>query len=133
MRVLVTGAHGFIGSHLTAACEQIVLTDFWAPRILIGKGMPSKFRAARVRFSTLRARDGILISGLSEPRRLAVTLENTGEAVEEEIILSVPCEAAIIFRVLRDGREVDHAFHGESVSVRVALAEGEKTELVVEG
>jgi len=121
------------GSHLTAACEQIVLPDFWEPRIYVGKGMPAKFRMARVRFHHLRARDGVLLAGLSEPRRLAVVLENTGDAIEEEIVLSIPCEVGVTFRVLRDGFPVDHDFHGESVSVWIRLGSGEKTELVIEG
>ncbi|MEI6520085.1 MAG: hypothetical protein WCO98_08635 [bacterium] len=121
------------GSHLTAACEQIVLTDFWEPRIYIGKGMPSKFRALRVRFSNLCARDGIIISGISEPRRLAVTLRNTGDAATEEIVLSIPCQAGVTFKVLRDGAETPHDFHGEFVSIIVTMKAGEETELVVEG
>jgi hypothetical protein len=122
------------GSHLTAACEQIVLTDFWEPRIYIGKGMPSKFRTSRVQFSNLRARDGIIISGISEPRRLVVTLRNTGDmVVTEDIVLSIPCQVGVTFKVLRDGAETPHDFHGESVSVKVMLDAGEESEVVVEG
>ncbi len=95
--------------------------------------MPAKFRMSRVRFSHLRARDGVIISGLSEPRRLAVTLHHTGDPVEEAIVLTIPCEAGVTFRVLRDGEEVVHDFHGETVTVRVALEYGMSTELVVEG
>jgi hypothetical protein len=121
------------GSHLTFSCEQVVMSDFWAPRIFVGRGMPSKFRANTVTFSNLRARDGVLVSGVSTPRRLAVTLHHTGDPVTQEVVLSVPCEAGVTFRVLRDGADVEHAFHGETVTVTVALAYGETTELVVEG
>jgi hypothetical protein len=121
------------GSHLVAACEQIVLSDFWRPRIWIGKGMPSKLRASRVRFSNLRARDGAILSGESDPRRLSARLHHTGDAVEMEVWLRIPCEAGEFFRVFRDGRKTPYTFHGESVSLRVPLRPGDETELLVEG
>ena len=119
------------GSHLTAACEQIVMSDFWRHRVYVGKGMPSKLRAARVRFSGLRARDGLIISGDSDPKRLAVQLHHTGDPVEMEIIIRVPCEAPATFEVYRDGQPVPYEFHGESVTVRVAMEYDERTEIVV--
>ncbi len=121
------------GSHLTFACEQVVMSDFWAPRIFVGRGLPAKLRAAEVTFRHLRARDGVLVAGVSTPRRLAVTLQHTGDPVEEELVLTIPCAAGVTFRVLRDGTETAHTFHGETVSVRVALTPGQVTEVVVEG
>jgi len=121
------------GSHLVAACEQVVMSDFWHHRVYIGRGMPSKLRAARVRFGNLRARDGLIVSGESDPRRLAVRLRHTGDPVEMEIHLRIPCEASEFFRVMRDGREAPYEFSGESVAVGLALKYGLSTELTVEG
>ena len=121
------------GAHLTAACEQLVISDFWEPRIFIGRGMPAKMRAAEVTFSNLRARDGVLCSGVSTPRRLTVNLRHTGEPVVEKVELAIPCEAGVTFRVLRDGKETPHEFHGETVTVTVAMDRGQLTELVIEG
>ena len=121
------------GAYLTAACEQIVLPDFWRNRVYVGKGLPSSLRARSVRFANLRALGGLLISGSSEPRRLVVELHHTGEAMEMEVVLRIPCRAGARFRVLRDGQAVEHAFAGESVSVRVALEPGLKSTLSIEG
>ena len=117
------------GAHLTAACEQIVISDFWRHRVYVGKGMPAKMRANRVVFSNLRARDGLIVSGESAPRRLAVSLHHTGDPVEMEIVLRVPCEAPTSFQVLADppaeavrrtgGRPAAYDFHGEYVTLRL--------------
>lgn len=121
------------GAHLTTACEQLVMSDFWEPRIFIGRGMPAKMRAAQVTFSSLRARDGIICSGISTPRRLQVVLRHTGDPVNEAVELTIPCEVGVTFRVLRDGVETAHDFHGETVTVHVPLLTGQVTELVLEG
>ncbi|HUU68883.1 MAG TPA: hypothetical protein VM186_05130, partial [Planctomycetota bacterium] len=109
------------GAHLTAACEQIVMSDFWQHRVYVGKGMPAKMRANRVVFSNLRARDGLIVSGESAPRRLAVSLHHTGDPIEMEIVLRVPCEAPTSFQVLADGRPAAYDFHGEYVTLRLPL------------
>jgi len=121
------------GAHLTAACEQIVLSDFWRHRVWVGKGMPSKMRANRVVFSNLRARDGLIISGVSEPRRLVVSLRHTGDPVEMEVILRVPCECPTSFSVLMNGQPAAPDFHGEHVTLRLPLEWDAKVNLEVVG
>ena len=121
------------GSHLVAACEQIVMSDFWRHRIFIGKGMPAKMRMGSVRFSSLRVRDGLIASGESDPKRLALRLHHTGDPVEMEIIIRVPCEARTTFTVRQDGRDLPHEFHGETVAVKVKLEYDMRTELAIEG
>jgi hypothetical protein len=121
------------GAHVTAACEQVVLPDFWRPRVWIGRGLPSRLRSAKVRFSNLRARDGLVVSGESAPRRLEVSLHHTGEAVRMELVLSVPSQAGCFIDVLQDGRPVAHEFRGQEISVTLDLAPGQRTSLTVSG
>ncbi len=121
------------GAHLTAACEQVVRPDFWAHRVYIGAGLPAKLRAATVRFRNLRARDGLILSGESTPRRLTVHLHHTGDAVDMELRLTLPGEIGPEFRVRQDGQPLVYDFHGEAISVRLALTPGQQTELVIEG
>lgn len=121
------------GAYIAAACEQVVLPDFWDHRVSICTGMPSKLRARRVRFSNLRARDGLIVSGVSEPRRLAVQLYHRGEHVEMELVLRIPSEAGMRLEVLQDGRPAEHEFHGETVTLRLPLEHDQRTELVLDG
>ncbi len=121
------------GSYLVAACEQLVLADFWRHRVYIGKGLPAKLQMSRVSFRNLRARDGLLVAGISEPRLLDVTLHHTGDPVEMQIVLRVPCEAGECFRVLKDDDETAHEFNGEAVTVTVRLDYGSTVRLRVEG
>lgn len=121
------------GAHLTAACEQIVLPDFWRPRVFIGRGMPSRWRNRCVRFHGLRALGGMLISGTSEPRRLAVEIVPDGDPLTVEFVLRLPAAVGAVIEVRRDGAEVAHEFAGESVSVRVALIPGQAVRLEVSG
>ena len=121
------------GSYLTACCEQVVLPDFWHPRVYIGCGLPSRLRNTRVSFANLRALAGLLVSGTSEPRRLAVDLHHTGDAVELEIVLRVPCAVGVHFEALRDGQPVEHVFAGDTVTVRQPLVTGQRANLEVRG
>ena len=120
------------GSYVTAACEQIVLSDFWRPGLTVGTGIPSRLRARTVRFQSLRAIHGITVSGLAEPRRLTVTLTPGGEPIELPVVLAIPACAGSTFTVMLDGRAVDFAFGGETVTVAVALTDCPVT-LTVEG
>ena len=119
------------GAHLTAACEQLVLPDFWQHRVRIGAGLPAKLRAATVRFRNIRARDGLIVSGESTLTRLSVQLHHTGDPVEMELLLTLPGEITPYFQVHRDEQPQAYTFHGEFISLRVALEPGERTEIVV--
>lgn len=121
------------GAHLAASCEQIVLPDFWRARVLIGASMPSKLRASHLRFSSLRTLGGMLISGSSDPKQLTVEIHHTGDPLEVDIQLRLPCEAGLYFQVLRDGQPVDHTFAGDNVTVHLSLTTGEQTTLAVQG
>jgi hypothetical protein len=121
------------GAYLTAICEQIVLTDFWKPLVLIGRGMPAGLRARSIRFHGLRARGGLIVSGHSTPRRLEVELFQDGEAQTLDMVLRIPCACGVEFTVSRSGAPVAHTFHGEEITVPIHLASGEQTSLLVAG
>ena len=121
------------GAYVTAACEQIVLPDFWRPRVYIGRGMPAKMRAAHVNFSGLRALGGLLIGGESTPSHLRLSLHHTGDPLAIELVLRVPSEACVHFRLLKDGEPCDYQFHGDSVSLTVSLQYDERVELLLQG
>ncbi len=120
------------GSHLTAACEQLVLPDFWQHRVRIGAGLPAKLRAATVRFRNIRARDGLIVSGESSPARLAVQLYHTGDPVEMELHLTLPGEITPFFQVHRDDQPQAYDFHGEFITLRLPLEPEQRTEIVIE-
>jgi len=120
------------GGHLAAACEQVVVSDFWRPRVWIGRGLPSRMRAKTVTFRNLRARDGLLVSGVSAPRSLEVELTHTGPAQTMELELSIPACGGNVIRVTHNGREVEHEFGGEVVRLNVELKPGETHRLRVE-
>jgi len=119
------------GAHLTAACEQVVRPDFWQHRVFIGTGLPAKLRSGLLHFRNIRGRDGLIISGDSSPKQLNVQLHHTGDPVEMEIILSLPCEIGTFFRVTQDGRDIGYDFHGETVTVRLPLEFDQHTELEI--
>ncbi len=119
------------GAYLTAACEQLVQTDFWEPRISVGLGLPSRMRTRSVCFRNLRARGGVLISGRADPRCLQVELRQEGEAQVLDVVLRVPCDCGVEIEVRRDGAPVAHDFGGDRVTVRVDLAAGTVTTLSV--
>ncbi|OPZ30552.1 MAG: hypothetical protein BWZ02_00710 [Lentisphaerae bacterium ADurb.BinA184] len=119
------------GSFLHAVCEQMVLPDFWRPRVFVGRGLPSRLRARRIRFSNLRGLAGMTLSGVSEPRRLEVEIRPGGEAVTVAFVLRIPCAADVHFEVRLDGAPVPHAFEGESVTVEITLRPGEARRLSV--
>jgi hypothetical protein len=120
------------GSHLVAACEQVLLSDFWSPRIDIGPGLPATLRTRHLRFHHLRGRYGVLVSGESTPKRLAVTLHPTGEAITLRVVLSVPCALGTELRVSLNHRPVPYTFQGESVLVNVPLKPGEDSSITLE-
>ncbi len=120
------------GAFLTAACEQVVLPDFWRPRVFVGRGMPADWRRRRVSFSSLRGPGGVLISGVSEPRRLVVRLAHTGDPMELEAVFTRPVELTGPIRVLRDGRPVEFALADGDVTVKIDLTPDSDTELRVE-
>jgi len=121
------------GSHLVAACEQIVMSDFWHHRVSIGTGMPSKLRMSNFHFSNLRARDGLMISGTSTPRSLMANLHHTGDAVEMVLILKIPCGVGQFFKVLLDGQEAEYTFHGETIEMKLKLEYNKKIEIRIDG
>jgi hypothetical protein len=121
------------GAFLTACCEQVVLPDFWRPRVAVGVGLPARLRAARVRFTNLRGPRGVLLSGELDPQWLEVRLAPADEPVELDVVLRVPCALGVQFRVLRDGQPAPHRFEGEQVVVGVAPAAGKGTTLRIEG
>jgi len=121
------------GSHLVAACEQIVMSDFWIHKIFIATGMPSKLRMSCVKFSNLRARDGLIVSGNSTPRSLTANLYYTGEPLEMVVVLEIPSEVGQFFKVLVDGKESKYIFHGESIELTVKLEFDQKMEINIEG
>jgi len=120
------------GCHLQAACEQVVLSDFWRPRVWIGRGLPSRMRCKTVTFRNLRARDGLLISGVSAPRCLEVELTHTGPAETMDLILSIPACGGNVLTVTHNDQEVDYEFHGETVRLAVELKTGQTHRLRVE-
>ena len=83
--------------------------------------------------SALRALAGLIVSGVSDPKRLEVDLVHTGDPIALELVLRLPCEAGVRVAVRRDGEPVAHAFEGESVTVRLALQTGDRPRLSVEG
>lgn len=119
------------GSHLTASCEQLVRPDFWQHRVYLDGGLPSKLRAATVRFSNIRARDGLLVSGESTPSRLTIHLHHTGDPVEMELIIKLPCEITPNFQVRRDDQPQAYEFHGETITVHLPLQPDQHTELMI--
>jgi len=109
------------GAYLTAACEQVVLPDFWRPRVFIGRGLPSHLRATRVTFSSLRGPAGALISGTLGPRFLDVTIHHTGDPTTLDVVLRLPCSLDVEFVVLLDGRPAQYTFEGEAVTLSLPL------------
>jgi len=120
------------GCHLQAACEQIVLSDFWRPRVWVGRGLPSRMRCKTVTFRNLRARDGLMISGTSGPRCLDVELTHTGPAQTMELVLSIPACGGNVLSVTHNGQEVEHVFQGDTVRLTVELKTGQTHRLRVE-
>ena len=121
------------GSFLTASCEQVVLPDFWRQRIYIGKGMPGKMRMSHVSFNSLRANSGLIISGESTSTMLQLALHNTGEALAIELVLRIPAEAGVHFRLLRDGAAVAYKFLGDAISITLSFDADERMELLLQG
>jgi len=120
------------GCHLQAACEQVVLSDFWRPRVWIGRGLPSRMRCKTVTFRNLRARDGLMVSGTSAPRCLEVELTHTGPDETMDMILSIPACGGNVLSVTHNGREVAHTFQGDTVRLQVELKTGQTHRLCVE-
>jgi hypothetical protein len=120
------------GSHLVAACEQVLMSDFWSHRIGIGTGMPSEMRMQSLSFHSLRGRDGVMVSGTSTPKKLEVNLHHTGDPVKMEVIMKIPSQLGPILRVSIDGQPVSYTFKGEEVLVNVQLEYGKDYWLSVE-
>jgi hypothetical protein len=120
------------GSHLVAACEQVLMSDFWSHRIEIGTGLPSTLRTQHLKFHSLRGRDGVLVSGESTPKTLEVNLHHTGDPVKMDVVMSIPCQLGPLLRVSLDGQQVAYTFKGEQVIVNVPLEFGKDYKLKIE-
>lgn len=119
------------GSFLTAACEQVVLSDLWQPRVAVGLGLPSRLRQRTLHFRNLRARGGLLVSGTLAPREAVLELHQDGEPQELEMQIRLPAAVGPQPGLSRDGVPLPFTFGGETLSAVLPLAAGERTRLVL--
>ena len=110
------------GAHLATSVEQIVLSDVWDNSISIGVTMPTNFKAHKVRFSSLRARDGIIVSGFYTPNNFEVELYNSGDIVRTEMVtLVLPSHLGIEYKLHVNDEEYTHKFMGDRVQVEISI------------
>jgi|GEM_PF-1768072 len=120
------------GAHLTTSVEQIVLSDMWENKIAIATTMPTNFKAHKLRFSNLRARDGIIVSGNYSPKSIEVTLFNSGDALrEEDIVVGLPSRLGIEFTVYVNGEKSPYIFMGDRIKVNIAIKSGKEIKILI--
>ncbi|MFW5857943.1 MAG: hypothetical protein ACOCX4_08695 [Planctomycetota bacterium] len=120
------------GAYLTARCEQVVLPDFWADRVYIGRGLPATMRTRHLRFHGLRALRGLVIAGELTPRGWRLELDLRGPAATLELVVTLPAGAGVDHDVRLDGAPAPHRFAGETVALDVDLVPGRIAVLTID-
>lgn len=120
------------GSWVVALCEQLVLPDFWEPRLYIGYGLPSRYRGRRVYFSDLRGLKGLLLSGAYTPHSWDLEFYADTD-IDLELVIRLPAAIGLRWDLIVDQQAHPWTRDGEFLRVNLNFEAESLTVLQLDG